>query len=167
MNYFELFDLPIGFKIDTIKLSQAFMDIQRASHPDKFAQASPEEQELALEKSALANKGFSILSHTEKVLPYVLEILGLIESEEKYALSPDFLMEMMELNEAWMDANDEAEKQKVIQQVKHIQNDIFKPLKAPLEAADIHLVSQEELLQIKEYYYKKKYLDRILADFRY
>ncbi|NCW12009.1 MAG: hypothetical protein EBV82_02390 [Chitinophagia bacterium] len=86
MNYFELFDLPIGFKIDTIKLRQAFMDIQRASHPDKFAQASPEEQELALEKSALANKGFSILSHPEKVLPYVLEILGLIESEEKYAL---------------------------------------------------------------------------------
>jgi molecular chaperone HscB len=37
MNYFELFDLPIGFKIDTIKLRQAFMDIQRASHPDKFA----------------------------------------------------------------------------------------------------------------------------------
>jgi molecular chaperone HscB len=167
MTYFELFGLPIGFKVDTVKLRQAFMDIQRMSHPDKFAQASPEEQEVALEKSALANKGFSVLNHPEKVLPYVLETLGLLEPEEKYALQPAFLMEMMDLNEAWMDADTEDEKQKVIHQVKQIQNDIYEPLKATLETADINDIPAEKLLQIKEYYYKKKYLDRILADFRY
>ncbi len=167
MTYFELFGLPIGFKVDTVKLRQAFMDIQRMSHPDKFAQASPEEQEVALEKSALANKGFAILNHPEKVLPYVLETLGLLEPEEKYALQPAFLMEMMDLNEAWMDADTEDEKQKVIHQVKQIQNDIYEPLKATLETADIKDIPPEKLLQIKEYYYKKKYLDRILADFRY
>ena len=167
MTYFELFGLPIGFKVDTVKLRQAFMDIQRMSHPDKFAQASPEEQEVALEKSALANKGFAILNHPEKVLPYVLETLGLLEPEEKYALQPAFLMEMMDLNEAWMDADAEEEKLKVIHQVKQIQNDIYEPLKATLETADINDIPPEKLLQIKEYYYKKKYLHRILADFRY
>jgi len=167
MTYFELFGLPIGFKVDTFKLRQAFMDIQRMSHPDKFAQASPDEQEVALEKSALANKGFAILNHPEKVLPYVLEIIGLLEPEEKYALQPAFLMEMMDLNEAWMDAETEEEKQKVIHQVKQIQNDIYEPLKATLESADINDIPPKKLLQIKEYYYKKKYLDRILADFRY
>ncbi len=167
MTYFELFGLPIGFKVDTVKLRQAFMDIQRMSHPDKFAQASPDEQEIALEKSAIANKGFAILNHPEKVLPYVLETLGLLEPEEKYALQPAFLMEMMDLNEAWMDADTEDEKQKVIHQVKQIQNDIYEPLKATLETADIKDIPPEKLLQIKEYYYKKKYLDRILADFRY
>ena len=167
MTYFELFGLPIGFKVDTVKLRQAFMDIQRMSHPDKFAQASPDEQEIALEKSAIANKGFAILNHPEKVLPYVLETLGLLEPEEKYALQPAFLMEMMDLNEAWMDADTEDEKQKVIHQVKQIQNDIYEPLKATLETADIKDIPPEKLLQIKEYYYKKKYLHRILADFRY
>jgi molecular chaperone HscB len=167
MTYFELFELPIGFKVDTVKLRQAFMDIQRMSHPDKFAQASPDEQEIALEKSAIANKGFAILNHPEKVLPYVLETLGLLEPEEKYALQPAFLMEMMDLNEAWMDADTEDEKQKVIHQVKQIQNDIYEPLKATLETADINDIPAEKLLQIKEYYYKKKYLHRILADFRY
>lgn len=167
MTYFELFGLPIGFKVDTVKLRQAFMDIQRMSHPDKFAQASPEEQEIALEKSAIANKGFAILNQPEKVLPYVLETLGLLEPEEKYALQPVFLMEMMDLNEAWMDADTEEEKLKVIHQVKQIQNDIYEPLKATLETADINDIPPEKLLQIKEYYYKKKYLDRILADFRY
>ena len=50
MNYFELFGLPIGFQVDTQKLRAAFMDIQKATHPDKFAQGNPEEQEAALEK---------------------------------------------------------------------------------------------------------------------
>jgi len=57
MNYFELFGLPIGFQVDTQKLRAAFKEIQKASHPDKFAQGNPDEQETALEQSAMANKG--------------------------------------------------------------------------------------------------------------
>jgi molecular chaperone HscB len=166
MNYFELFDLPIGFQVDTIKLRSAFMDIQKASHPDKFTQASEEAQNEALEKSAVANKAFTLLNNRDKILPYVLEITGILEAEEKYALQPDFLMEMMELNEAWMEADSEAEKNKVKQQVQSIQNEILTPVKALLEAPSIDTSTKEGLLQIKEYYYKKKYLDRILADFR-
>ena len=45
MNYFELFGLPIGFQVDTAKLRQAYMELQRTSHPDKFTQSSSEEQE--------------------------------------------------------------------------------------------------------------------------
>ena len=166
MNYFELFDLPIGFQVDTAKLRAAFMDIQKASHPDKFTQASEEAQNEALEKSAVANKAFTLLNNRDKILPYVLEITGFLEAEEKYALQPDFLMEMMELNEAWMEADSEAEKNKVKQQVQSIQNEILTPVKALLEAPSIDTSTKEGLLQIKEYYYKKKYLDRILADFR-
>ena len=47
MNYFELFGLPIGFQVDTIKLRAAFMAIQRASHPDKFTQGSLPERRLS------------------------------------------------------------------------------------------------------------------------
>jgi len=166
MNYFELFGLPIGFQVDTIKLRAAFMAIQRASHPDKFTQGSETEQEEALEKSAMANKAFTLLQNPALVLPYVLEIKGCIEADEKYALRPDFLMEMMELNEAWMDAIDETEKKMVLDKVKIIENEIYSPIKANLETSSVDTISQEGMLQIKEYYYKKKYLDRILADFR-
>jgi DnaJ-domain-containing protein 1 len=40
MDYFALFGLSIGFQVDTNKLRAAFMEIQRASHPDKFAQSN-------------------------------------------------------------------------------------------------------------------------------
>jgi len=166
MNYFELFGLPIGFQVDTKKMRAAFMDIQRASHPDKFTQSNEFEQEEALEKSAIANKAFTLLQNPSAILPYVLEIKGFLEADEKYALSPDFLMEMMELNEAWMDADDEVSKQEVLTKVKNIENEIFSPIQAYMETSSVDTISQEGMLQIKEYYYKKKYLDRILADFR-
>ena len=166
MNYFALFDLPIGFKVDTNKLRAAFMDIQRASHPDKFAQSNSYEQDEALERSALANKGFSLLNNKDQLLPYVLELKGIISPDEKFALSPAFLMEMMELNEAWMEADDEASKQSILSQIKAIQDEILEPIKDYLEMDQIDTISQEAMLQIKEYYYKKKYLDRILAEFR-
>ena len=142
------------------------MDIQRASHPDKFAQSNSYEQDEALERSALANKGFSLLNNKEQILPYVLELKGIINADEKYALSPAFLMEMMELNEAWMEADDETAKQSILSQIKAIQDEILEPIKGYLEMDQIDSISQEAMLQIKEYYYKKKYLDRILAEFR-
>lgn len=166
MNYFALFGLPIGFQVDTNKLRVAFMNIQRASHPDKFAQSNSFEQEEALERSALANKGFSLLNNKDQLLPYVLELKGIITPDEKYALSPDFLMEMMELNEAWMEADDEAAKKSILDQIKAIQDEILEPIKSYLEMDQIDSIAQETMLQIKEYYYKKKYLDRILAEFR-
>jgi molecular chaperone HscB len=166
MDYFALFGLSIGFQVDTNKLRAAFMDIQRASHPDKFAQSNTYEQEEALERSALANKGFSLLNNKDQILPYVLELKGIITPEEKYALSPAFLMEMMELNEGWMEADNEATKQSILDQIKAIQDEILEPIKDYLEMDQIDSIAQETMLQIKEYYYKKKYLDRILAEFR-
>ena len=166
MNYFELFGLPIGFQVDAKKLRAAFMEIQRATHPDKFTQASEYEKEEALEKSAIANTAFTVLQNPAATLSYVLEILGYIEKEEKYALSPHFLMQMMELNEAWMDASEQTTKQDILSKVKIIENEIFSPIQKYVESSSVDTISQEGMLQIKEYYYKKKYLDRILADFR-
>ncbi len=167
MNYFELFGLPIGFQVDTQKLRAAFMEIQKASHPDKFAQGSADEQEAALEQSSMANKGFTLLSQKERILPYVLEILGILTPDEKYALEPDFLMEMMDLNEAWMDAEDETAKQAIIGQVEQLKNEIYAPIQSYMEMDQIDSISQDAMLQIKSYYYKKKYLDRILEDFHH
>lgn len=167
MNYFELFGLPIGFQVDTQKLRTAFMEIQKATHPDKFAQGTSDEQEAALEQSSLANKGFTLLNQKEQILPYVLEIQGILTPDEKYALEPDFLMEMMDLNEAWMDAEEDSDKQAIIKQVEQIKTSIYAPIQTYMEMDQVDTISQETMLQIKDYYYKKKYLDRILEDFHH
>ncbi len=167
MNYFELFKLPVGFSVDAQKLRAAFMDIQRASHPDRFAQSNSYEQEEALEMSAMANKGFTLLNNKDELLAYVLTITGTIVEDEKYALAPDFLMEMMDLNEAWMEADDELTKKLIINKINTLKNEIQQPIEVHLEAISLDSITQEEMLQIKDYYYKKKYLDRILAEFHH
>ncbi len=167
MNYFELFKLPVGFSVDAQKLRAAFMDIQRASHPDRFAQSNSYEREEALEMSAMANKGFTLLNNKDELLAYVLTITGTIVEDEKYALAPDFLMEMMDLNEAWMEADDELTKKLIINKINTLKNEIQQPIEVHLEAISLDSITQEEMLQIKDYYYKKKYLDRILAEFHH
>ncbi len=167
MNYFELFDLPIAFKVDHLQLRQAYMNLQKTFHPDKFITATIEDQEDALEKSSLVNKGFTLLNNDDKLLAYVLEISGYIEIDEKYNLPSDFLMEMMELNEAWMEADTPESKQIINDQITTLQNDIFNPIKNYLFADKIIDIPEEGMLQIKDYYYKKKYLDRILEDFHH
>jgi molecular chaperone HscB len=42
-----------------------------------------------------------------------------------------------------------------------LQSDIYGPVKETVEHYQDGVTTEEELLQVKEYYYKKKYLHRI------
>ena len=48
MNYFELFGLPVSFKIDKSKLALKYFELQKKYHPDFFANGTEHEQEEAL-----------------------------------------------------------------------------------------------------------------------
>lgn len=166
MNYFELYDLPVSLKVDATQLKQKFYALSRKFHPDFFTNTSEEEQADALEKSALVNKGFKIFSKEDETIKYVLQLKGLMEEDEKYQLSPDFLMEVMDLNEQLMEAkidNDATAIANIKSEISNIQSTIYEPVKAIIENYQETTSTEKELLQIKEYYYQKKYLDRILV----
>ena len=154
MNYFELFEMPISLNIDKTLLPKKYFDLQKKYHPDFFSQSDEEEQSEALEKSSSVNKAFKTLQNTDETIKYVLQLKGLLQEEEKYQLPPDFLMEMMELNEELGDNSQDIIKQR--------ENDIYNAVKAIIEAYDDQLITKDELLKVKEYYFKKKYLQRIL-----
>ncbi len=59
-----------------------------------------------LERSSVVNKAYKTFSNDDDTLKYFLEIKGLLQEDEKYELSPQFLMEMMELNEQLMEVDD-------------------------------------------------------------
>lgn len=165
MTYFELYDLPISLKIDAVQLKQKFYELSRKFHPDFFSHATHEEQADVLEKSALVNKAFKTFSKEEETIKYVLQLKGLLQEEEKYQLSSDFLMEVMELNEQLMEAKMDNDAPKIAQlksEIANLQLTIYEPVKAIVEHYKETVTTQEELLQVKEYYYRKKYLARIL-----
>jgi molecular chaperone HscB len=154
MNYFELFDIPVSLKVDKNSLTQKYFELQKKYHPDFFTQATEYEQAEALEQSSQINKALKVLKTEMETIKYVLQLKGLLEEEEKYQLPPAFLMEVMELNEELSESSQ--------QQISQLETEIYAPVKDIIENFKDSTTTTKELLQVKEYYYKKKYLQRIL-----
>ena len=114
MTYFELFGIPVQLKVDSNKLSGKFFELSKKYHPDYFVNEDQAAQDNALEKSAMLNKAWKTFQNPDATIKYVLLEKGLLEEEEKYELPPDFLMEVLEINEQLMDAD----KQDVLTNIK-------------------------------------------------
>ena len=156
MNYFTLYEIPEKPVIDKALVSKKYIELQKAFHPDFFTNETEEDKENALTQSAATNKGYNIFSNKEKTIEYYLQIKGIIVIDEKYSLPADFLMEMMELNEGFED--DEAIETKI----EAFENDLNESVKPLLAFENSDQLEENALQQLKLYYYKKKYLKRIL-----
>ena len=154
MNYFELFELPVSFKIDKSKLAKKYFELQKIYHPDFFTKDTEHEQAKALEISSQLNKALKVLKNQDQTIKYVLHLKQLLKEEEKYQLPPAFLMEMMELNEE-LDENS-------AKKIQDLEDQLYKEVEPIIENYDDANATHPELLKLKEYYYKKKYLQRIL-----
>jgi molecular chaperone HscB len=165
-NYFELFDIPVSLQVDKAMLRQKYLALSRQHHPDYFVNESAEAQEEALNASAALNRALKVFNNTDNTIRYVLLEKGLMQEEEKYSLPPDFLMEMMELNEAAEEAADPDSVNRLEQQLTTIENEIYEPVASIVEGYQEGVTSEKELLQVKEYYFKKKYLHRLREQMR-
>ena len=166
MNYFELYDLPIGFNPDQNVVKQKFYALSKKFHPDFYINESEEKQNEVLELSTQNNKAFQVLKDDQKRLHYILELKGFLVEGENYALPQDFLMEMMEVNEALMDLEFDPDANKlatVKDQVTSFEQGLMTELNQLTQRFDTtSLPEQEELLNsIKDIYYRNKYLFRI------
>jgi len=99
-NYFELFGLPVGFEVDSNKLAERYRDLQRAVHPDRYANASDQEKRLSMQGSTHLNDALNTLKKPLLRAQYLLELKGVDLSVNGGSISDgDFLMEQMELRE--------------------------------------------------------------------
>lgn len=158
MNYFELFGFKEAPVIDKSLVAAKYFELQKQYHPDFFTKGTSEEQEQALKFSADINKAFSIFRDEQRTIEYFLQVKGAIAADEKFALPSDFLMEMMEINEVVSDGNNVQAEQVVGEYEAKLINEITPVLKNYEQNAE----SPEQLQLLKAYYYKKKYLNRIL-----
>jgi len=165
MNYFELYNLPVSFNPDQNLVKQQFYALSKKYHPDFYINETEEKQQEVLELSTLNNKAFQVLKDANKRLQYVLDLEGQITEGENYALPQDFLMEMMDVNEALMDLQFEPDATKSVQikaQIEAFENG----LKTELENLSQQFDHETEertivLAQIKDNFYRSKYLWRI------
>lgn len=97
-NFFVLFGLPVSFEVDLKLLAERYREMQRAVHPDKFANAVEAERRLSMQMAARLNEGLQVLKDPLARGRYLLELRG-VELDDNGALDGAFLMEQMELRE--------------------------------------------------------------------
>src|SRR3990172_1974459 len=99
-DYFDVFGLPRKLGLDLEELQRRFYDWSRKFHPDLFQRATPEEQAISLENSALVNTAYRTLRDPIARVEY---LIGLEEGAVK-GIPPkaplDLLEEMLLVQEA-------------------------------------------------------------------
>ena len=166
MNYFEFYDFAEAFNVDEGLVKRRFYELSKTYHPDFYINHSEEKQQEILELSTINNKAYQVLSSPSKRLEYILQLHGHGLEGEKYQLAQDFLMEMMEVNEALMELEfepDAAILASTSQQIEDIQGSLSSELATYTAAFDSQTETEKEtlLLKIKDIYYRQKYLLRI------
>ncbi len=162
MNYFEFYDLPVKFNIDAGQLKKRFLLKSKATHPDYFTLASEAEQEEAMQEAVLNNQAYKVLADKNLRTQYILQIFNVISDGKKQQLPPMFLMEMMELNEAVMEANgDEELTQKMRRTIEQLKSDLDAEEQPILTAFD-ESGNIELLSSVRTVFFKRKYLNRML-----
>lgn len=162
MDYFQFYRIPLSFHPDPEELKRLFYENSRLYHPDRFTRAPEEAREQALELSSLNNEAYQVLSDPDRRMRYILQIKGLLEEGATPPLPQDFLMDMMDINEALMELEMEPDPG----QAENIRNQV-----AELEAEMNHAIApilasygdenRDQLLLIRDYFLKKRYLLRI------
>ncbi len=163
MNHFQFFEIPVSFYPDLVDLRQRFLKNSKLFHPDFHTLASEEHQLEILEKSTLNNQAFQVLADFDKRLKYILEIKGLLE-DSKNEIPQDFLMDMMDINEAIMELEfdfDEKIFQQVTANVNELEMALLEAVNPVMEGFVDGITPDETLLPVRDFFLKRRYLWRI------
>ncbi len=155
-DFFQLYGLPQTFHPDPALVRQQYYALSRQHHPDRFAGSGGAEYTEALRMSALNNDAYRTFSNPDRTMGYLLKLHGIVEDEEAYKLSSDFLMEMMELNEAVEDNPEDA-----LSSWTSALADWQSGADALMRRFEEGDRSPELFAALKDAYYRKKYLMRI------
>lgn len=165
MTYFEFFDLPVSFQVDSAALQKRFYQNSRQYHPDFHTLADAAEQDRMLELSTLNNQAWKTLSDPDRRIRYVLEIKGLLGDETvQPALPQDFLMEMMDINEGLMELEFDFDTERytaTLQALESLENELETGIQPLLTAWTDTDGTEDQLLQVRDFFLKKRYLLRI------
>ncbi|CAH1773562.1 unnamed protein product [Owenia fusiformis] len=114
-SYFEIMGTPQQFDIDTNSLTKHYRGLQKHLHPDKYSQKSDLEREYSEAQSSIVNKAYNTLLKPLSRGLYLLELHGETIEEDQIEFEPDFLMDIMEVNETLANSADNADTVRLIQ----------------------------------------------------
>lgn len=132
-SHFELFALPERYVLDEAQLQERYRELQRATHPDKFASAGDQERRIAMQKAAQVNEAYEVLRDPVRRGFYLLELRGhIIEQEKSTTRDTGFLMRQMEFRESLDDVRNQPEPLQALANLRANVNNQMDALKTEL-----------------------------------
>lgn len=143
MNYFEIFNLPVSYQLDSDALAPTYRQLQRQFHPDNFATASESDKLQAVQRAADINDAYRTLKDPVLRAQHLLKIQFNIDIRKKRSIQdPEFLMQQMELHEAVENAHDFAALDRLAEKIKGMQQVWLSQLEASLAEQDSETATQ-------------------------
>ncbi|MDX2023915.1 MAG: Fe-S protein assembly co-chaperone HscB [Deltaproteobacteria bacterium] len=118
-DHFTLIGAPMRFSQDMAALERRYKESTRAVHPDKFARADAQARRAAMQRTVALNEAWRTLRDPIARAEYLVRLLGIDvgtedgtlrrteTGQEKVAVDPTLLADMMEKREALMEAREQ------------------------------------------------------------
>lgn len=104
-DFYQLFGLPVQYRLDSELLDRRYHSLQAQVHPDKFSHLSEAERRVSMQWATRVNEAYQTLRDPARRARYLLSLRGTdIREEDNTAMPPSFLIEQM----AWREAIQEA-----------------------------------------------------------
>ena len=134
-NHFELFGLPISYRVDVALLAERHRTLQRTLHPDRYVSAGDWEKRLSMQASIRVNEAFQTLKDSLERARYLLSLHGDEPGDETETTQDmEFLMEQMEMREALAEVENQSDPQAAIGLLLERLADQYNELVSRLEA---------------------------------
>ena len=165
-NYFELFQLPIAYQIDSYRLNAAFRELQNQVHPDRFAHGSEAEKLSSVQASSFVNEAYVTLKSPVSRAHYLVELAGVaIDLSANTIADGAFLMQQMELREQLEDASHASDPEailaKIAQQVLVTLTELCSSFERLSEQWDFSRLDLNSVEKGAQLVYQMKFLEKL------
>ena len=165
MDFYKLFDIPATPLADKTVVKKKYFELSRLYHPDFAINTDESSVESNLAISSSINKAYKVFTSPSLTLQYFLQYKSAITEDEKYPLPSDFLMDMMDINEMLEEAkttNNNTLIGEVTENIKATEDFLYHEVKEIIACKNEEEIDDKSMEMLKAYYYKKKYIQRIL-----
>lgn len=157
-NHFELFGLPVRYRVDSALLAERYRALQHRLHPDRYAAAGDRERRLSMQASTHVNQAFQTLDDPLARARYLVSLHTGDQGDEQASTGDTaFLTEQMELREALAEVRDQADPMAAVGDVLDRLADHSRALENELENL-LETPSEQDLERARELVRKLQFI---------
>ena len=155
---FEIMGLPRQFALDRALLGERWKELQKQTHPDRFAGEGGVAQRVAMQWSVRINEAYQRLKQPLKRAAYLCELYGVpVRAEDNTAMPAAFLMQQMEWREALEEAASEAD-------IDVLEREVLSEKRSMLQKCEHLLASTEGAQQAVQTVRALMFVERFVQD---